>query len=115
VSSDRRSRDVDVLEAVELLRQDGVLLDVREPEETVVGHAPEALTIPLGELQQRIHELKDAEPIVVICRTGSRSALVADALVGAGFNAVNLEGGMHAWQAAGFPVVDDSGGAGFVA
>lgn len=113
--TDGGGRDVDALQAVELLRQDAVLLDVREPEETAIGRAPEAKTIPLGELQGRIHELGDAEPIIVVCRTGSRSALAADALVGAGFDAVNLEGGMLAWQDAGFPVIDDAGGAGFIA
>jgi rhodanese-related sulfurtransferase len=49
-----------------------------------------------------------------VCRSGHRSAHAADALAAAGFNAVNLAGGMLAWAAEGLPVVTEHGGAGSV-
>jgi rhodanese-related sulfurtransferase len=42
--------------------------------------------------------------IACICHVGSRSAVVAEALVGAGYDAVNVAGGMDAWEAAGLPI-----------
>ena len=44
-----------------------------------------------------------------MCRTGARSEKAAGALIGAGYDAVNLAGGMQAWAAVGLPVVTDAG------
>jgi DMSO/TMAO reductase YedYZ molybdopterin-dependent catalytic subunit/rhodanese-related sulfurtransferase/glyoxylase-like metal-dependent hydrolase (beta-lactamase superfamily II) len=82
-----------------------VLLDVREPDEWSTGHAPGAVLIPMGEVQARRHELPQAKRIVVVCRSGGRSAAITDALRVHGYDAVNLTGGMCAWAAAGLPVV----------
>jgi rhodanese-related sulfurtransferase len=49
-----------------------------------------------------------------VCRTGSRSERAAAALLGAGYDARNVVGGMKAWAAAGLPVVTDGGGPGAV-
>ena len=51
----------------------------------------------------------------MICRSGGRSAKAAEALVGAGYDAVNLAGGMQAWDAEGLPCVTDAGDPGAVA
>ncbi len=59
----------------------------------------------MGQLRKRHAELPRDRPIVVICRSGGRSAAVTGALRAAGFDAVNLAGGMCAWAAAGLPVV----------
>lgn len=91
------------------------LLDVREHDEWVAGHAPDAVHIPLGELGARVEELPADRRIVAVCRSGARSGAAAGALLGAGYDAVNLAGGMQAWEATGLPVVTDSGGAGRVA
>lgn len=90
------------------------LLDVRNDDEWVLGHAPAATLIPLGELAARAGELPTDRRIAVVCRSGGRSAQATEALVGAGYDAVNVAGGMQAWLAAGLPVVDDAGGPGTV-
>ncbi|GAB3387931.1 hypothetical protein GCM10027568_08350 [Humibacter soli] len=82
------------------------LLDVREPFEWEDGHVPDAHHIPMRELGERQHELPDdGTPIAVICHVGGRSRTVTDALVGADYPAVNVAGGMVAWQSSGGPVV----------
>lgn len=88
---------------------DGWLLDVREPDEWVAGHAPEAVHIPLGDLGQRTAEIPADQTIYVICRSGNRSGRAAQALNGAGWTAVNVAGGMQDWAAAGLPMVSESG------
>lgn len=88
-----------------------MLLDVREPEEWAAGHAPEAVHVPLAELPSRTGELADLpddRPVHVICRSGGRSSRAAAWLNAAGVvEAVNVEGGMKAWQAQGRPMVAD--------
>lgn len=85
------------------------LLDVREPDEWVAGHAPEARHIPLGELTLRSAEIPADQTVYVICRSGSRSAHATHALNGAGWHAVNVAGGMHEWEAAGRSMVSETG------
>ena len=91
------------------------LLDVRHPEEWEAGHAPDAVLVPLDQLGDRYTELPTDRAIVVICRSGARSAKATEALVGAGYEAVNLAGGMKAWVAEGLPCVTDAGDPGVVA
>lgn len=88
---------------------DAVLLDVREIDEWTAGHAPDARWIPLGDLEPRRFELPMNKRIVVICRSGGRSARATDSLIGWGFEAANFQGGMRSWSEAGFPVVTDDG------
>ena len=71
--------------------------------------------MPLDQLGDRYTELPTDRPIVVICRSGGRSAKAAEALVSAGYEAVNLAGGMKAWVADGLPCVTDAGAPGEVA
>ena len=92
-----------------------LLLDVRNPHEWQAGHAEGAAWIPMSELAERQEELPTDREIVVICKTGSRSAQVAKALVAAGYGAVNVAGGSEAWQAAGLAIVTDDGRPGAVA
>jgi rhodanese-related sulfurtransferase len=91
------------------------LLDVREDEEWAAGHVPAATHIPMGELGARTGELPADQEVYVICRSGVRSARVAQALNGAGWRAVNVAGGMQEWAAAGRPMTTDSGTEPFVA
>ena len=91
------------------------LLDVRELDEWAAGHAPDATHIPLGQLGAHTAEIPSDQQIYVICRSGVRSARAAQALNGAGWQAVNVAGGMQGWAAAGRPMVSDSGAAPFVA
>lgn len=80
------------------------LLDVRRPGEYKSGHAPSAKLIPLHELRQRMSELPENREIMVICATGRRSKKATKQLLRAGYNAVNVSGGMMAWGRAKHPV-----------
>jgi rhodanese-related sulfurtransferase len=91
------------------------LLDVREDDEWAAGHAPQATHIPLGQLGARTAEIPQDAQIYVICRSGGRSARATQALNGAGWQAVNVAGGMQDWAASGRPMVTDSPGEPFVA
>lgn len=77
------------------------LLDVRQPGEYEGGHLPGAMLIPLGELAARTGELDTEKPVVVYCRSGSRSLSAASLLLGAGIKSVmNMEGGIMAYNGA---------------
>ncbi len=80
------------------------LLDVRQPEEYREGHISGAKLIPLGELQRRVRELPRDREILVVCHSGSRSSSAVRFLNSAGYNAVNLQGGMMNWSRSGLPV-----------
>ncbi len=99
---------VEARQAQEMVRQGALLLDVREPGEYSAGHAPDARLIPLGQLNSRLPELsayKD-RPVVVMCRSGRRSAKAVELLREAGFSRVsNLKGGINAWEGDGLQVV----------
>jgi rhodanese-related sulfurtransferase len=107
--------NVDPQSAQAMLREGAFLLDVRQPEEFTAGHAPEAVLVPLDQLGARQDEIPTDQPIVVVCRSGGRSAKAAEALVNAGYEAVNLAGGMKAWSEEGKPFVADDGTPGVVA
>ena len=104
-----RTPEVSAVEAAELVRSGAVLLDVREQHEWDAGHAPQATHLAMSELNARAGELPQDVQLVCVCHVGSRSSMVADALNRAGWQALNLSGGMLAWQAAGLPVVDADG------
>lgn len=103
---------------VDALTPEDFLLDVRENDEWEAGHAEGALHIPMSEFVARYGELTEATPadgkVYVLCRVGGRSAQVTQYLVQQGVDAVNVAGGMQAWEAAGRPVSDGKGGAGAV-
>ena len=101
--------DVDPAAARGLLGAGAFLLDVREDDEWHAGHAPEAVHVVMGALPDRTTELPSDRTIVCICRVGGRSGAVAVALAGAGYDVRNLDRGMLAWEAAGYPVVSGSG------
>jgi rhodanese-related sulfurtransferase len=106
---------VDPAEAQRRVEAGAALLDVREPDEWTAGHAPESIWIPMGELAARQAEVPADRPIVVVCRSGARSARVTRALLDGGYDAANLAGGLQAWAKAGLPVVVDDGEPGTVA
>lgn len=89
------------------------LIDVREHHEWEAGHAPDAVHVPLGELHP--DRLPAADRVLCICRSGARSSQAVSVLRNAGYDAVNVEGGMTAWHADGLPVVCDDGRPGAVA
>jgi rhodanese-related sulfurtransferase/glyoxylase-like metal-dependent hydrolase (beta-lactamase superfamily II) len=93
--------------AKQLVDEGAVLVDVREPEEWHLGHAPAARLVPMGLASAHIGELQQARHVVVVCRSGGRSAVVTDMLRAAGVDAANVDGGMQAWMEASLPVVTD--------
>ncbi len=102
------SEGVDVKQAQSMSQQGALLLDVREPGEYAEVHAPNAKLIPLGELGTRMQEIasyKD-KPIVVMCRSGRRSAQAVSLLQESGYSQVNnVKGGINAWESNGLKVV----------
>ncbi len=81
-----------------------LLVDVREPDEYRDVHAQGALLLPLSELETRYQELPQGRELVMICRSGARSARAAEFLHAQGYaQAINLAGGTIAWQEAGLP------------
>src|SRR6478735_5984179 len=92
---------------------DGLVLDVREDDEWAAGHVEGALHIPMSDFVGRFGELTEAADggrrVHVMCRVGGRSAQVTQYLVQQGIDAVNIEGGMLAWDGAGRPMVTDGG------
>lgn len=84
------------------------VLDVREPVEWANGHIDGAVHVPLSDLAQRLAELPDRQTLVV-CKMGGRSAQAVAYLVQQGHDAVNLDGGMLEWEAAGRAMVSDTG------
>jgi rhodanese-related sulfurtransferase len=80
------------------------ILDVRQPDEFQSGHIAGAKLIPLGDLQKRMSELPKDTEILCVCRSGARSSSAVSQLTRAGFNAINLRGGMIGWLRASYPV-----------
>jgi rhodanese-related sulfurtransferase len=98
--------EISVQDAAQLWDEGAFILDVREPSEWATGHIPDATLIPLGELASRVEEVPADRTVVVVCRSGNRSAEGRDILRQAGLTAVtSMSGGMNVWAAAGLPVV----------
>jgi rhodanese-related sulfurtransferase len=90
------------------LPEDLRVLDVREPHEWEHGHIDGAVHVPLMQLPSRIDEVPQGR-VLVVCKIGGRSMRAVDYLVGQGYDAVNLDGGMVEWADAGRPLVSDDG------
>jgi rhodanese-related sulfurtransferase len=98
-------RNVNVAEALELVEKGALLLDVRENNEWEAGRASAATHLPLNDVPDHLDEFSKERLIVCVCRSGARSGRATKLLVEQGFDAVNLEGGMLAWNAEGEPLV----------
>jgi rhodanese-related sulfurtransferase len=96
--------DLSPARVAELLRGDAQGVDVREQYERDAGHIADTLHIELERLTAEAGTLDRDRPVVFYCRTGSRSALAAQAFAAAGFEAHNLDGGLQAWVSAGLPI-----------
>ena len=78
-----------------------MLVDVRNAEERTEGYVAGSLHIPLDELPGRLGALPSGQPVAFVCRSGARSSRAARAAAKQGTQALNLRGGMLAWQKAG--------------
>jgi rhodanese-related sulfurtransferase len=87
-----------------------LLLDVRTLEEYEEVRIPDAINIPLDELEDRVAEVPVDKPIVLVCRSGMRSMMGAEVLRHLGLRDAtlyNLDGGTKAWVSKGWQT--DSG------
>jgi rhodanese-related sulfurtransferase len=91
-----------------------LILDVRKDDEWAAGRVAGSMHIPLAEVQDRAGELPKGRVIVTVCKDGGRSYKAAYALRQVGFDAVNLDGGLTGWEAAGLPLINDAGSAGHI-
>ena len=102
-----RVKQVDIEQYQKMPRDGHVLVDTREDREWAAGHASGAIHLSKGIIERDIEsEVPDkSTTLVLYCGGGFRSALVADALQQMGYkNAISLDGGWRAWNAAGLPV-----------
>lgn len=98
--------EVSVDKAYEMRDAGAFILDVRQPEEWEAAHIPESTLIPLGELSSRLSEIPSDQTIVVVCRSGNRSAEGRDILLKAGFaDVTSMAGGINSWKSKGYPTV----------
>jgi rhodanese-related sulfurtransferase len=100
--------NVDVGEARDLIAEkaDIVILDVRTVSEFDSGHLEGAINIPVEVLSGRLSELNPKDELLVYCRTGNRSTTAVGILKENGYDRIyHMDGGITAWNAAGFPTV----------
>lgn len=100
----RRPPAVSAEQAVRLVAEGALVVDVRRRFEWNRVHIPGAVHAPLEELLDRCAEFPDDRLIITFCTGGLRSAGAANLLVENGFEAVNMSGGLVHWRAAGGPL-----------
>jgi rhodanese-related sulfurtransferase len=106
------ARDTEVTpEQAQAALSDGsaLVVDVREDYEWDAGRIAGAEHIELTQLPARAEELPEDRTIIFVCRVGARSAMAADALSRAGFDARTMAGGMVRWEAEGRPLSPEDG------
>jgi rhodanese-related sulfurtransferase len=97
--------EISVAQAAKMRDQGALILDVREPSEWTQFHIPGATLIPLGDLPNRLKDVPKDRDVVVVCRTGHRSAQGRDTLLNAGFTRVtSMAGGVTEWQTQGLAI-----------
>jgi rhodanese-related sulfurtransferase len=100
-----RTTTIDAHSAADRLAEGSVIVvDVRQQPEWKTGHIRGAVHIPLTQLAHRLPQLPRDRTIVTVCRSGHRSGIAARALTRAGYDVLNLGGGMNAWARAGLPL-----------
>jgi rhodanese-related sulfurtransferase len=105
---------ISAADALRMMREGAVLIDVREQVEWDAGHAPEAIHLPLSSLPSA--SVPDYRPqrVLVICRSGNRSKQATALLMQRGCDAYSVDGGMNHWQMLGGSVVRANGADGQV-
>lgn len=102
-------KEVSPTEGLQMVQDGALLVDVRESNEFNEVHAQGALLLPLSELETRFSELPKDRPLLMICRSGARSARACEYLLQNGYTDVtNLAGGTLAWADADLPVVREN-------
>jgi rhodanese-related sulfurtransferase len=110
------SEDLTTVEGVHERLNEIQLVDCREDHEWEAGRVEGAIHIPLNRIMAgEGQDLDHDTPIAVICRSGNRSELATMMLQARGFDAYNVQGGMEAWDRAGFAYAAPDGSPGRVA
>jgi len=98
------SKPIDTISALDLKKRldNGEkiqFIDIREPHERAIVKFPNAIVIPLGQLERRMEELDPSVDAVFLCKIGQRSILGIRALQEAGYKGklLNLQDGLNAW------------------
>ena len=101
----KKVRQITVQEAHNLLQGDNppLIVDVRQPAETQAGVVPGAVLVPLTEFGKHYEALPRDRPILTICRSSHRSPIAARKLAQAGYEVLDVKGGMLAWEKANLP------------
>lgn len=102
----RRPPAVTASEAVRLVGEGALVVDVRRTFEWNRVHIPGAVHVPLEALPDGCLDLPEDRLLITFCTGGLRSAGAANLLVEHGFDAANMTGGLIQWRAAGGPLVD---------
>lgn len=89
--------EISAQEALARVEAGARLIDVREQDEWDAVHSPAAVLLPMSEIQERVGELPTDEQLLIVCRSGARSARVTEFLIAQGLDALNVGGGMLAW------------------
>jgi rhodanese-related sulfurtransferase len=100
--------NIEAIEAVKLINNDAVVIDLRSVDAFSKGHIVNARNIPSDELEAKMDNLASikSKPIVAVCDAGITSTKAVTSLRAAGFESVyGLKGGMTGWGQAGLPVV----------
>jgi rhodanese-related sulfurtransferase len=87
------------------------VVDVRRDWEWEAGHLANARHIEVNELTANAESISREQPVIFVCRSGSRSGMAAEAFREAGWDAYHVEGGLRAWVDAGLPLDGDVAGA----
>jgi len=105
--SDNHPTEITVRQLMELLESENppYVLDIRQPEELQdVPPIPSAINIPMTQLMARLSDVPkaspDGGPIILVCASGSRTALAQKFLAAKGYDCKGLHGGMTAWSQA---------------
>jgi rhodanese-related sulfurtransferase len=102
---ERKVPEIGVGEAQRRLSNGEPMIDVREPHEHDEVRIPGARLLPMSEFLERYQEeLPEDAELMIQCRSGGRSAEVTRVLLERGYRALNVAGGILAWESAGLPV-----------
>ncbi len=100
--------NIDAVDAVKLINNDAVVVDLRSSDAHARGHIVSARSIPSDELDAKLSTLNQykSKPVIAVCESGVSSTRAVNTLRQQGFESVyGLKGGMAAWTQAGLPVV----------
>jgi rhodanese-related sulfurtransferase len=97
-------------EAQDLLADRALLLDGREDDKWQAGHAPQARHVPISQIEEQAAERPRNRPVRAACRSYRRSSRAQAQLVGAGVDAITVDGGWRGPHRTGLPLTTSDGG-----